>query len=283
MPLGGALTVGLAAAGMLGSGAQAIKGANDAKKAEKGLLSSIAGQQVKTINKEIEQQLAEAQARQGAVSPAVKYGMAMAGQGLSNVAAKAQRGASSGSDYLATLGAGQQQYNSTAADLALQQAQYAQQQQQNVAAARGAMSAERDAALESANAKNAAYQNLYAGQMGAANQMYSQGLSGLAQSATSAASAMSNMYSPTSPGSIGSPTDISSISGKTTLPNLNLPSPISGATKSNYRMNVPGTSSLMSSIPTSGLAPFNMPTPNAGGFNPARTNYPSFPSGFGWY
>lgn len=196
MPLGGGLTLGLAAAGMIGSGVQAIKGASDAKEAEKGLLSSIAGQQVKTINKEVEQQLDEAQARQNAISPAVKYGMAMAGQGLSNVAAKAQRGAGSGADYLATLGAGQQQYNSTAADLALQQAQFAQQQQQNVAAARGAMGAERDAVLESANAKNAAYQNLYAGQMGAANQMYSQGLSGLAQAASSGADAMSNMYNP---------------------------------------------------------------------------------------
>lgn len=196
MPLGGGLTLGLAAAGMIGSGVQAIKGAKDAKEAEKGLLSSIASQQVKTINKEVEQQLVEAQARQNAISPAVKYGMAMAGQGLSNVAAKAQRGAGSGADYLATLGAGQQQYNATAADLALQQAQFAQQQQQNVAAARGAMSAERDAVLESANAKNAAYQNLYAGQMGAANQMYGQGLSGLAQAASSGANAMSNMYNP---------------------------------------------------------------------------------------
>jgi hypothetical protein len=196
MPLGGGLTVGLAAAGMIGSGVQAIKGAQDAKVAEKGLLSSIAGQQVKTINKEIEQQLAEAQARQNAISPAVKYGMAMAGTGLANIAAKAQRGAGSGSDYLATLGAGQQQYNATASDLALQQAQFQQQQQQNVAAARGAMSAERDAVLESANAKNAAYQNLYAGKMGAANQMYSQGLSGLAQAASSGANAMSKMYNP---------------------------------------------------------------------------------------
>lgn len=196
MPLGGGLTLGLAGVGMIGSGIQAIKGAGDAKKAEKGLLSSIAGQQVKTINKEVEQQLAEAQARQNAVSPAVKYGMAMAGTGLANTAAKAQRGASSGADYLATLGAGQQQYNSTAADLSLQQAQFAQQQQQNVAAARGAMGAERDAMLESVNAKNAAYQNLYAGQMGAANQMYGQGLSGLAQAASSGANAMSKMYEP---------------------------------------------------------------------------------------
>ena len=191
MPLGG--TLALAAAGAIGSGVQAIKGAQDAKAAEKGLLSSIAGQQVKTINKEVEQQLAEAQARQNAVSPAVKYGMAMAGQGLANTAARAQRGAASGSDYLATLGAGQQQYNAAAADLALQQAQYQQQQNQNVAAARGAMSAERDAALESVNAKNAAYQNLYAGKMGAANQMYGQGLSGVAQSFSSGANSLATL------------------------------------------------------------------------------------------
>jgi hypothetical protein len=199
MPLGGGLSLGLAAAGMIGSGIQAIKGSKDAKQAEKGLLSSIASQQVKTINKEVEQQLAEAQARQNAVSPAVKYGMAMAGQGMANVAAKAQRGAGSGADYLATLGAAQQRYNATGADLALQQAQFQQQQLQNVAAARGAMSAERDAMLESANAKNALYQNLYAGQMGAANQMYSQGLSGLAQSAASGANAAANMYQPKGP------------------------------------------------------------------------------------
>jgi hypothetical protein len=277
MPLGGGLSLGLAAAGMIGSGIQAIKGSKDAKKAEKGLLSSIASQQVKTINKEVEQQLAEAQARQNAISPAVKYGMAMAGQGMANVAAKAQRGAGSGADYLATLGAAQQQYNATGADLALQQAQFQQQQNQNVAAARGAMGAERDAVLESANAKNALYQNLYAGQMGAANQMYSQGLSGLAQSAASGAIAASNMYQPKSLGTIGPKVEMSSIAGKTNIPTFNVPKV--GPSMATSTLRTMPTSNIMlglsnneSYLPSGATRNSNM-----------NTNYPTFPGGFGWF
>jgi hypothetical protein len=284
MPLGGGLSLGLAAAGMIGSGYQAIKGAKDAKEAEKGLLSSIASQQVKTINKEVEQQLAEAQARQNAVSPAVKYGMAMAGQGMANIAAKAQRGAGSGADYLATLGAAQQRYNATGADLALQQAQFQQQQLQNVAAARGAMSAERDAMLESANAKNALYQNLYAGQMGAANQMYSQGLSGLAQSAASGANAAANMYQPMGPKTIGPKVEMSPIAGKTNINTFDSGSMIGPRIAASSLKTIP-TSNLMSGVSSMPGNTNYLPTNISGATRNSNmsTNYPAFPGGFGWF
>jgi hypothetical protein len=193
MPFGGMLTLGLAGAGVLSGGIQAISGASQARKAKKDLLNQINNQSLYQPSEYAQRSLAEAQARENAKAAAVKYGESMAASGLANAQGLAQRNASSGSQALAMGASNIGQYNQAIMDLGQVQNQFQQQGIQNTAAARNLMIGEGDKAFASKRQKEDMFSNLYAGQLAAGNAMLGQGLSSIAKSGISAASAMGDM------------------------------------------------------------------------------------------
>ncbi len=144
MPFGGMLTLGLAGAGVLSGGIQAISGASQARKAKKDLLNQINNQSLYQPSEYAQRSLAEAQARENAKAAAVKYGESMAASGLANAQGLAQRNASSGSQALAMGASNIGQYNQAIMDLGQVQNQFQQQGIQNTAAARNLMIGEGD-------------------------------------------------------------------------------------------------------------------------------------------
>lgn len=181
------VSLGLAGAGILMGGVQAIAGASQAKKAKESLLKEINNQSLYQPSQYAQQALAEAQARENAKAASVKYGESMLSSGLANAQANVQRNASSGQEALAMGGANQGQYNQGLMNLGQLQNQYNQQAIQNTNASRGVMIGEQEKAYNSLLAKQSALQNLYAGQLGAGNAMLGQGLSSVASGLVGAA------------------------------------------------------------------------------------------------
>lgn len=275
------VTLGLAGAGVLIGGVQALSGASQAKKAKQSLLNEINNQSLYQPSQYAQQALAEAQARENAKAASVKYGESMLSSGLANAQANVQRNASSGQEALAMGGANQGQYNQGLMNLGQLQNQYNQQAIQNTNASRGVMIGEQEKAYNSLLAKQSALQNLYAGQLGAGNAMLSQGLGTMASGLIGAAGAYSGG---SSDGSIGKPIEMSSIQGKTNIPNLNLTSEIAGPSRSNFKINVPAAASLISSMQNTGASPFSASSTGPTKYTPMKTNYPTFPSGtFNWW
>jgi hypothetical protein len=204
------LTLGLAGAGVLSGGIQAISGASQARRAKKDLLNQINNQSVYQPSEYAQRSLAESQARENAKAAAVKYGESMAASGLANAQGLAQRNASSGSQALAMGASNIGQYNQALMDLGQVQNQFQQQGIQNTAAARNLMIGEGDKAFASKRQKEDMFSNLYAGQLAAGNAMLGQGLSSIAQSGISAASAAGNMDWSKSPKQV----NLNSVSGK---------------------------------------------------------------------
>jgi predicted transcriptional regulator len=224
------VSLGLAGAGVLVGGVQSIIGASQASSAKKNLLNQINNQSVYQPSQYAQQALAEAQARENAKSAGVTYGENMALKGLANQYANTQRNASSGAQALGMGAVGQANYNQAITDLGQVQNQYNQQAIQNTNAARGGMINEQEKAFNSLRAKQDAMQNLYAGQMGAGNAMLGQGLGTVASGLIGAAGAYNGGGGS---GTKGSPVEMSSISGKTTMPNFN--SSVSGPSRSNFQ------------------------------------------------
>lgn len=189
MPFGGALTLGLAGAGVLTGGIQAISGASQAKRAKRDLLNQISNQSVYQPSEYAMKNLAEAQARENAKAASVKYGESMLSSGLANAQANVNRNASSGAQALAMGSANQGQYNQGLMNLGQLQNEYNQQALQNTSAARNTMIGEGDKAFASRRQKEDMYANLYAGQLASGNAMLGQGLSTVASGLMSAAQA----------------------------------------------------------------------------------------------
>lgn len=271
------VTLGLAGAGVLVGGVQSIMGASQASKAKKDLLKQINNQSLYQPSEYAQRSLAEAQARENAKAASVKYGESMLSSGLANAQANAARNAASGSQALAMGSANIGQYNQGLMNLGQLQNEFQQQGIQNTAAARNLMIGEQDKAFASKRQKEDMYANLYAGQLGAGNAMLSQGLGTVASGLIGAAGA----YNGGGSGTKGAPIEMSPIQSKSAMPNFN--SAISGPSRSKFKMNVPNTSALASNIENLGASSFSIPAPNPGSYNPLKTNYPTFPSGFSWF